>query len=176
MVTFWSETCWSNYKYFITILIVSTNYTFVHLLDNKLFYSSLIHGTNMNISFDEYYFYWTEHRLDSWIKRDQLDVISDISWSIFIQSHLIFASKTRLFLSEVLTELLSIIQIMAELKKKCLFRLSFVSVLALMWGTRVQTDTKQQNLHFCRFHCLCFQIAGEKRIDSELKYSNHWCP
>ena len=31
-----SETCWSNFKYFIIILIVSTNYTFVHLLDNKV--------------------------------------------------------------------------------------------------------------------------------------------
>ena len=45
-----SETCWSNFKYFnyfTIILIVSTNYVFVHLLDNKVFQSSLIHGTNM---------------------------------------------------------------------------------------------------------------------------------
>jgi len=33
-----SETYWSNFKYFIIILTVSTNYTFVHLLDNKVFY------------------------------------------------------------------------------------------------------------------------------------------
>ena len=37
----WSETCWSNFKYFfkyfIIILIVSTNCIFVHLLDNKVF-------------------------------------------------------------------------------------------------------------------------------------------
>ena len=33
----WSDTCWSNFKYFIIILIVSTNYIFVHLLDNKVF-------------------------------------------------------------------------------------------------------------------------------------------
>jgi len=33
----WSETCWSNFKYLIIILIVSTNYIFVHLLDNKVF-------------------------------------------------------------------------------------------------------------------------------------------
>jgi len=32
-----SETCRSNFKYFIIILIVSTNYIFVHLLDNKVF-------------------------------------------------------------------------------------------------------------------------------------------
>ena len=46
----WSETCWSIlniFKYFIIILIVSTNYIFVHLLDNKVFESSLMHGTNM---------------------------------------------------------------------------------------------------------------------------------
>jgi len=37
----WSETYWSNFKYFkyfIIILIVSTNYIFVNLLDNKVFY------------------------------------------------------------------------------------------------------------------------------------------
>ena len=27
---------WSNFKYFVIILIVSTNYIFVHLLDNKV--------------------------------------------------------------------------------------------------------------------------------------------
>jgi len=32
----WSETWWSTFKYFI-ILIISTNYIFVHLLDNKVF-------------------------------------------------------------------------------------------------------------------------------------------
>ena len=35
-----SETCWGNFKYFkyfVLILIVSTNYIFVHLLDNILF-------------------------------------------------------------------------------------------------------------------------------------------
>ena len=32
----WSETHWSTFKYFI-ILIISTNYIFVHLLDNKVF-------------------------------------------------------------------------------------------------------------------------------------------
>jgi len=32
----WSETCWSTLKYFI-ISIISTNYIFVHLLDNKVF-------------------------------------------------------------------------------------------------------------------------------------------
>ena len=35
-----AETCWSNFKYFVyfvIILIVSTNYIFVHLLDNKVF-------------------------------------------------------------------------------------------------------------------------------------------
>jgi len=35
-----SETCWSNFKYFIyfiIILIVSTNYIFEHLLDHKVF-------------------------------------------------------------------------------------------------------------------------------------------
>ena len=31
------ETCWSNFKYIIIILIISTNYIFVHLLDNKVF-------------------------------------------------------------------------------------------------------------------------------------------
>ena len=31
----------SIFKYFITILIVSTNYTFVHLLDNKVFLSEV---------------------------------------------------------------------------------------------------------------------------------------
>ena len=30
----WSETCWSTFNYFIT-LIISMNYIFVHLLDNK---------------------------------------------------------------------------------------------------------------------------------------------
>ena len=41
-----------NFKYFkdfIIILIVSTNYIFVYLLNKKLFYSSLVHGTNMKI-------------------------------------------------------------------------------------------------------------------------------
>jgi len=33
----WSETCWNNFKYFIIILIASTNYIFVYLLDNKVF-------------------------------------------------------------------------------------------------------------------------------------------
>ena len=42
-----SETCWSNFKYFIIILIVSTSYIFVYLLDNKVFQSSMMHGTNM---------------------------------------------------------------------------------------------------------------------------------
>ena len=37
----------SIFKYFIIILIVSTNYIFVHLLDSKVFRSSLMHGTNM---------------------------------------------------------------------------------------------------------------------------------
>jgi len=32
----WSETCWSNFKYFIIILTVSTNYIFVHLLHNSV--------------------------------------------------------------------------------------------------------------------------------------------
>ena len=35
-----SETFWSIlniFKYYIIILIVSTNYVFVHLLDNKVF-------------------------------------------------------------------------------------------------------------------------------------------
>jgi hypothetical protein len=44
-----SETCWSNFKYFkyfIIILIVSTNYIFVRMLDTKVFESSLMHGTN----------------------------------------------------------------------------------------------------------------------------------
>ena len=36
MDTLWFETCSSTFKYFI-ILIVSTNYIFVHLLDNKVF-------------------------------------------------------------------------------------------------------------------------------------------
>jgi len=36
-------------KYFIIILIVSTNYIFVHLLDSKVFKSSLMHGTNTKI-------------------------------------------------------------------------------------------------------------------------------
>jgi len=40
----WSETCWSNCKYFLIIPIVSTNYIFVHLLD------ALMHGTNMKSS------------------------------------------------------------------------------------------------------------------------------
>ena len=35
MDPFWSEKCWSNFKYCIIILIVSTNYIFVHLLENK---------------------------------------------------------------------------------------------------------------------------------------------
>ena len=30
-----SETCWSTFKYFIN-LVMSTNYIFVHLLDNKV--------------------------------------------------------------------------------------------------------------------------------------------
>jgi len=34
-------------KYFIIIIIVSTNYIFVHLLDNTVLKSSLTHGTNM---------------------------------------------------------------------------------------------------------------------------------
>ena len=34
----WSATCWKNLEqYFIIILIVSTIYIFVHLLDNKVF-------------------------------------------------------------------------------------------------------------------------------------------
>ena len=37
------------FKCFIVILIVSTNYIFVHLLDIKVFQSSLMHGTNMKI-------------------------------------------------------------------------------------------------------------------------------
>jgi len=39
----------SNFKYFIIILILSTNYIFVNLFDNKVFLSSLMHGTNMKI-------------------------------------------------------------------------------------------------------------------------------
>ena len=31
-----SETCWSTFRCF-TILIISTNYIFVHLLDNEVF-------------------------------------------------------------------------------------------------------------------------------------------
>ena len=31
-----SETCWNTFKYFI-ILMISMNYIFVHLLDNKVF-------------------------------------------------------------------------------------------------------------------------------------------
>ena len=37
------------FKYFIIIVILSVNYIFVHLLDNKVFESSLMHGTNMKI-------------------------------------------------------------------------------------------------------------------------------
>ena len=40
-----SETCWSNFEYFIIILIVSTNYIFVHLLDNKVLQSRSINKT-----------------------------------------------------------------------------------------------------------------------------------
>jgi len=44
-----------QFKYFIIILIVSTNYLFVHLLDNKVFQSSLMHGTNMKITWTKRY-------------------------------------------------------------------------------------------------------------------------
>jgi len=40
----WTEKCWNNFnyfKYFIIILIVSTNYIFVYLFDNKVFYLRL---------------------------------------------------------------------------------------------------------------------------------------
>ena len=43
----WSETFWSNFKYFIIILIVSTNYIFVLQLDNVVSKSSLMHDTNV---------------------------------------------------------------------------------------------------------------------------------
>ena len=46
----WSETCWSNFKYFkyfIIIIIVSTNYIFVHLLDNKVFWCYLLYTYSM---------------------------------------------------------------------------------------------------------------------------------
>ena len=35
----WFETYWNTFKYFL-ILIMYTNYMFVHLLDNKVFKSS----------------------------------------------------------------------------------------------------------------------------------------
>jgi len=38
----WSKIYWNNFKYFkyfIIILILPTNYIFVHLLDNKVFLS-----------------------------------------------------------------------------------------------------------------------------------------
>jgi len=46
-----SETCWGTFKYFI-ILIVSTNYIFVHLLDSRVFsflnlYTKLCYFTSM---------------------------------------------------------------------------------------------------------------------------------
>jgi len=52
----WSETCWDNFKYFIIILIVSTNYIFVHLLDNKLFYLLITSYfcANITTKFQEY--------------------------------------------------------------------------------------------------------------------------
>jgi len=43
------EQSFNYFKYFPIILIESTNYIFVHLLDNQVFLSSLIHGTNMRI-------------------------------------------------------------------------------------------------------------------------------
>ena len=46
----WSEICWSIFKYFeifYIILVISSNYIFVHLLDIKVFLSPLKHGTNM---------------------------------------------------------------------------------------------------------------------------------
>ena len=55
----WSETCWSNFKYFkyfIIILIVSTNYIFVHLLDNKVFYSNTEYETRFISGANAYMF------------------------------------------------------------------------------------------------------------------------
>ena len=43
----WSETCWNNFKYFIIILIVSTNCIFVHLLENKVFWCYLFYTHSM---------------------------------------------------------------------------------------------------------------------------------
>ena len=49
-LVFNSSTMLEYFKYFMIILIVSANYTFVHLSDNKVFWSSLMHGTNLKIS------------------------------------------------------------------------------------------------------------------------------
>ena len=59
----WSETRWSNFKYFkyfIIILIVSTNYIFVHLLDNKVFnsYLEFIFLVNSQVNFSHYPCAW----------------------------------------------------------------------------------------------------------------------
>ena len=59
----------ANFKYFIIILIVSTNYIFVQLLDNKVFYltesyklNQQIHGvytTSPNwLKFTSSYMFW----------------------------------------------------------------------------------------------------------------------
>ena len=44
-----SETCWSTFKYLV-ILIISTNYIFLHLLDNKVFNSRLYLTDSLNCS------------------------------------------------------------------------------------------------------------------------------
>jgi len=44
-----SETCWNTFKYLI-ILIISTNYIFLHLLDNKVFNSRLYFTDSLNCS------------------------------------------------------------------------------------------------------------------------------
>jgi len=45
----WSETCCSTFKYLI-ILIISTNYIFLHLLDNNVFNSRLHLTDSLNCS------------------------------------------------------------------------------------------------------------------------------
>ena len=49
----WSKICWSNFKYFIIILIVSMNYIFVHLLANKVFYFMPV-GTTLPLIHSNY--------------------------------------------------------------------------------------------------------------------------
>jgi hypothetical protein len=76
--TIFSHIIWKKARFFLKVIEHNVSFDFLYNIFSEIFLSlrwiqrdiCLPHSTN-----PVPYFYWTVHHLDSWIKRDQLDVI-----------------------------------------------------------------------------------------------------